>query len=113
MVARTMAATLMVVPKNEQRSVIWFLMLENVLGGESHIRKCVVYAVQTVITKSTVNRWVQRFKARRTSMRDKPRKQGTVKKRRTLCGKLQASTNSSIDMKNVSLHMAIMSKSRL
>ncbi len=51
-----MATTLTVVPKDEQRSVIWFLTLENVSG----MRMCTVYGMQNVITKSTVNQWVQK-----------------------------------------------------
>ncbi len=41
-----MEATLTAVPKDEQLSVIWFLMLENVSGSEIHWRPRVVYGVQ-------------------------------------------------------------------
>ncbi len=40
----TMAATLTAVPKDTKQSVIWFLMLESVLGSEIRVRKCVVYS---------------------------------------------------------------------
>ncbi len=64
-----MTATLTVVPKDEQQSVIWFLMLENVSNSEIHVRMCVVYGIEKVITKSTVNqgysdsRWDKRVRA--------------------------------------------------
>ncbi len=45
------------VPWDEQRSVIWFLMLENVSGSKIHVRMCTVYGTQNVITKSTVNQF--------------------------------------------------------
>ncbi len=51
----TMAVTPNAVPKDEQRSVIRFSLLENVLGSEIHTKMCVVYGAQNVITKSTVN----------------------------------------------------------
>ncbi len=57
-----MPVTARAVPKDEQRMVIWLLILENVLDGEIHVRMCVVYGVQNVITKSTVDTRVQRFK---------------------------------------------------
>ncbi len=50
-----MAAMPMAVPEDEQRSVIQFLLLENVSVSESHLRMCAVYGVQNVITKSTVS----------------------------------------------------------
>ncbi len=59
----TTAATLTAVPKDKQQWVIQFLMLENVSGSEKQVRMCIVYGTHNVITKSTVNRWVQRFKA--------------------------------------------------
>ncbi len=40
-----MAATLTTVPKNEQRNVIWFSLLEYVSGSEIHMRMCMVYGV--------------------------------------------------------------------
>ncbi len=42
---------------------IRFLALENASGSEIHMRICVVYGSQNVITKSTVTQQVQRFKA--------------------------------------------------
>ncbi len=56
----TITATLIVMPKEEQRS-IQFLTLEDVLVNEIHRRMCVEYSVQNFIIKSTVNS-VQRFK---------------------------------------------------
>ncbi len=56
-----MAATLTAVPKDKQWSVIQCLMLENDSDSEIHMRKWVVYGAQNVITKLTVNQWVQRF----------------------------------------------------
>ncbi len=46
------AVTQTAVPKDEEQSVIYFLMLENVLGSEIYARMCVVYGMQNVITKS-------------------------------------------------------------
>ncbi len=60
------------VPKDEQQSIIRVLTLENVSGSEIHTRMCVVYVVHNVITISTVNRWVQRFKAGWTNTSDRP-----------------------------------------
>ncbi len=51
----TMAVTLTAVLKDEQRSVIQFLTLENVSRSEIHARMCAVYGAQNVNTKSTVN----------------------------------------------------------
>ncbi len=51
----TIAATPTGVCKNEQQSIIQFLILKNVLGGDIHTRMCMVYGVENVITKSTVN----------------------------------------------------------
>ncbi len=39
----TTAATLTAMHKDDQQSVIWFLMLENVPGGEIIRRMCMVY----------------------------------------------------------------------
>ncbi len=39
----TMAATLIAVPKDEQWSVIQFLLVENVSTSETHERMCAVY----------------------------------------------------------------------
>ncbi len=36
-----MAATPAAVPKDKQQNVIWVLTLENVSGGEIHMRMCV------------------------------------------------------------------------
>ncbi len=67
----TIAGTWTAVAKDEQWSVIRFLMLENVSCSVTYTRMCVVYSVKNVITKSTtVNWWVQRFKARQTNMSD-------------------------------------------
>ncbi len=49
-----MATTLTAVLKDEQRSVVWFLILENISGSEIHTRMYVVYGMQNVITTSTV-----------------------------------------------------------
>ncbi len=71
----TITLTLTAVPKDEQRSVIQFIILKNVSGSEIHVRMCVmcvVYGVQNVITKSTVNPWAQGFKTGQMSMNDKP-----------------------------------------
>ncbi len=54
-----MAVTLTVVPEDEQRSVILFLLIENVSYSEIHMRMYVMYDLKNVITKSTVNKWVQ------------------------------------------------------
>ncbi len=54
--------------EDNQRSVVWFLMLENVLGHEIHAKMYVVYGVQNVIIKSIVNRRVQRFNVGQTSI---------------------------------------------
>ncbi len=70
-----------------------------------------MYGVQNVITKSTVDGWVQRFEARRTSTSDES--QSSRPSKRNLHVMQQALTNSSINTKNASLGMAIMSKSRL
>ncbi len=51
----TLAATPTAVPKDEQQSVVWFSILENVSDREIQVRMCVVYGMQHVITKSTVN----------------------------------------------------------
>ncbi len=67
-----MAVTPTAVLKDEQQSFIQFLMLENVSGSEIHRRISVVYGVYNVITKSTVNQLVQRFKAGQTSTSDNP-----------------------------------------
>ncbi len=91
-----MAATPTAVPKYEQRSILQFLIEENIFNSEIHTRMCVVYDEQNVITKSTVNQWVQRVKAGQTSASDEPRI-GTLSKRRTWSGKLQASANLSLD----------------
>ncbi len=100
-------------PKNEQWSVIRFLTLENnVLGSEIHKRICAVYGVQNVITKLTVNWWVQRFKVEQMSTDDQPWS-GWPFKKRTQCCMLQASTNTLIDMKNALQSMVIMSESKL
>ncbi len=40
----TMTATLTAMPKDERQSVIWFLILKNVLGGEIIMRICIVYS---------------------------------------------------------------------
>ncbi len=48
----TIAATPTDVHKDEQKSVIWFLKLENVSGSEIHMRMCAVYGRQNVIIKS-------------------------------------------------------------
>ncbi len=61
------AATATTVPKDKQQNVVWFLTLENVSGGKIHTRMCMVYGAQNVITKSTVNKWVQRFKVAQMS----------------------------------------------
>ncbi len=66
-----MAVTPTAVGKDKQRTVIEFLVPVNLSGIEIHTRMCVVYGAQNVITKSTVNRWVQRFKVRRTCTSDK------------------------------------------
>ncbi len=58
------------VPQNELRSVIGFLMLENLSSCEIHMRMCILYGAQNVIAKSTVNRWVQRFKVAQTNTSD-------------------------------------------
>ncbi len=50
-----MAATPTAVPEDKQQKVIWFLMLENVSGGEICTGMCVVYGVRNAITKSTVD----------------------------------------------------------
>ncbi len=71
-----------------------------------------MYAVQNVMTKSTVNRWVQRFMVGQMSTDDKPRN-SRASKRRIRYGMPPAPTNLSVDMKNASLGMEIMLKSRL
>ncbi len=45
-----MEATPTVVPKDEQQSVLQFLILENGSGSEIHTRICMMYGVQNVIT---------------------------------------------------------------
>ncbi len=67
-----MAVTATAVPKDQQRRVIQVLMLENVSDSEIHAKICVVYGMQNVITKSTLNQWVQKLKVRQTSTSDKP-----------------------------------------
>ncbi len=59
----TMAETPTAVPQDKQRSVIPFLKLENVSCSKIHARMCVVYEMYNANTTSTVNQWVQRFKA--------------------------------------------------
>ncbi len=54
--------TLTAVPEDEQRSIIWFLILETVSDCEIHARLCTIYGAQNVIAKSTGDLWVQRFK---------------------------------------------------
>ncbi len=44
-----MAVTLTAVPKEEGRSVIWFLALQNVSGSENHTRMCAVHGVQNIV----------------------------------------------------------------
>ncbi len=103
-----MAVTPTAVPKDEQQSVIfWFLTLESVSGSEIPVRMHQVNGAQNVITKSIVNRWVQRLKAGQMSTSDEPQS-GRLLKRQTHCGMPQASTNSSIDTKNASLGTEIM-----
>ncbi len=50
-----MAGVKAAVPEDEQQSVIWVLMLENVSGSEMHARIFGMYCTQNVITKSAVN----------------------------------------------------------
>ncbi len=106
------AVTPAAVPKEEQQSVIQILTIKNVSGSEICTRMCVVYGVQNVIRKSTINQWVQRFKIGQTSTSNEPRSNIQLKKK-TQCGMQQASSNTLINTKNAALHMAIMSKSRL
>ncbi len=56
-------------------------MLENVLGSEIHVRMCVVYGAHNVITKSTMNLWIQKFKVGQISMSDKPQSSRPSKER--------------------------------
>ncbi len=63
--------TVTAVSKDEQQNVILLFTLENVSGNEIH--ECVVYGAQNVITKSTVNQWVQRFNAWQMSASDEHR----------------------------------------
>ncbi len=53
-----MTATLATVPKDKQRNVIRFLILENISDSEIQAIMCMA---QNVITKSIGNQWVQRF----------------------------------------------------
>ncbi len=76
------------------------------------MQECVLYSVQNIITKSTMNQWVQRLQVGQTSMSDKPQS-GRPSKRRSWCGMSQALTNSLAYIKNASLDTAIMSKNRL
>ncbi len=68
-----MAGTYTAVPKNKQQSVIRVLMIENVSGSEIRARICVVYGTENIITKSTVNWWVERFTLGWTRTSDKLR----------------------------------------
>ncbi len=86
-----MVATLTAVSKDEKQS--------EMLGSEIHMRMCVVCVMQNVTKKSIVNQWVQRFKMGQTRTSNTP-PSGKSSKRKTQCGMLQASTNSSIDTKN-------------
>ncbi len=108
----TMSATPIAEPKNEQQSVIQFLMLENVSSSEIYTRMCVVYCAQNVITKWTNGyQWVQRYKAEQRSTSDEPWSGRILK--RTLHSMPQEPTNSPSNMKNASLCKAIMPKSTL
>ncbi len=64
-----MVVMLRAVPKRKQRTIIQFLTLENVSRCQIHVRMCVVYGVQNVITKSVANPWVQIFKGVRVTKR--------------------------------------------
>ncbi len=103
------ATTPTAVQNDGQWSVIRFLTLENVSESEVHARMCIVYGTQNVITKSTVNHRIEKFKWYEW---DEPRS-GKLSKRKTQLGIPQASTNSLIDMKHASLGIAIMSKSKV
>jgi len=61
------------IPKSDLRAVIQFLTLENVPGCEIHRRLCAAYKDPNIITRSTVNRWVQMFKDGRTNTVDEQR----------------------------------------
>ncbi len=86
--------------QNKQGSDILFSTLENVSGREIHTRMLTLCGTENVVTKSTLNRWIQIFKAGQTNTSNKP-ESSSLLKRRTQCGMPQAATNS----KNASLGM--------